>query len=71
MNPSLPLPLGFRAHVTNVGVKDGTDDFTVVAADQVCAAAGVFTRSSFAGPSVLVSRRHVADGTGPGYRGGT
>ena len=62
MNPSLPLPLGFRAHVTNVGVKDGTDDFTVVAADQVCAAAGVFTRSSFAGPSVLVSRRHVADG---------
>ena len=62
MNPSLPLPLGFRAHVTNVGVKDTTDDFTVVAADAVCAAAGVFTRSSFAGPSVLVSRRHVADG---------
>ena len=62
MNPSLPLPLGFRAHVTNVGVKDTTDDFTVVAADAVCSAAGVFTRSSFAGPSVLVSRRHVADG---------
>jgi glutamate N-acetyltransferase/amino-acid N-acetyltransferase len=58
----LPLPKGFRAHVTNVGVKDDTDDFTVVAADTVCAAAGVFTRSSFAGPSVLVSRRNVADG---------
>jgi glutamate N-acetyltransferase/amino-acid N-acetyltransferase len=58
----LPLPKGFRAHVTNVGVKDETDDFTVVAADIVCAAAGVFTKSSFAGPSVVVSRRHVADG---------
>ena len=59
---ALPLPKGFRAHVTNIGVKDDTDDFTVVAADTVCAAAGVFTKSSFAGPSVLVSRRHVADG---------
>jgi glutamate N-acetyltransferase/amino-acid N-acetyltransferase len=60
---TLVLPRGFRAHVTNVGVKDTTDDFTIVAADAVCAAAGVFTQSSFAGPSVLVSRRHVADGT--------
>ncbi len=58
----LPLPLGFHAHVTNIGVKDTTDDFTIVAAETVCAAAGVFTQSSFAGPSVLVSRRHVADG---------
>ncbi|HAP76130.1 MAG TPA: ornithine acetyltransferase [Acidimicrobiaceae bacterium] len=59
---TLPLPQGFRAYVTNVGVKDSTDDFTVVAAEQPCSAAGVFTKSSFAGPSVLVSRRHVADG---------
>jgi glutamate N-acetyltransferase/amino-acid N-acetyltransferase len=58
---SLPLPLGFRAHVANIGIKDTTDDFVVVAADAPCAAAGVFTQSSFAGPSVLVSRRHVAD----------
>ena len=60
---TLALPRGFRAHVTNVGVKDHTDDFTVVAADAPCAAAGVFTQSSFAGPSVVVSRRHVAFGT--------
>jgi glutamate N-acetyltransferase/amino-acid N-acetyltransferase len=59
---SLPLPRGFHAHVANIGIKDTTDDFTVVAADRPCAAAGVFTQSSFAGPSVLVSRRHVADG---------
>lgn len=63
MSSTLPLPRGFRAYVTNVGVKDTTDDFTVVAADGPCAAAGVFTRSSFAGPSVVVSRRHVADGS--------
>lgn len=59
----LALPQGFRAHVTNIGVKDSTDDFTVVAADSTCPAAGVFTRSSFAGASVIVSRRHVASGT--------
>jgi glutamate N-acetyltransferase / amino-acid N-acetyltransferase len=47
--------------VTNVGIKDGNDDFVVVAADSSCAASGVFTRSRFAGPSVLVSREHVAD----------
>jgi glutamate N-acetyltransferase/amino-acid N-acetyltransferase len=60
---NLALPQGFRAHVTNVGVKDHTHDFTVVAAEAPCAAAGVFTKSSFAGPSVLVSRQHVADRT--------
>jgi glutamate N-acetyltransferase/amino-acid N-acetyltransferase len=59
---TLPLPKGFRCHVTNVGVKDHTDDFTVVAADATCSAAAVFTQSSFAGASVLLSRRNVADG---------
>lgn len=59
--PPLPLPRGFRSHVANVGIKDTTDDFVVVVADAPCAAAGLFTRSSFAGPSVLVSRRNVAD----------
>ena len=58
----LQLPAGFRAHVANIGIKDTTDDFTVVAAGGACTAAGVFTQSSFAGPSVLVSRQHVADG---------
>ena len=55
------LPAGFRSYVTNIGIKDTSDDFTVVAADTVVAAAGVFTRSRFAGPSVIVSRKHVAD----------
>jgi glutamate N-acetyltransferase / amino-acid N-acetyltransferase len=59
---TISLPKGFRAHVTNVGIKDATDDFTLVVADGSCAAAGLFTQSRFAGPSVLVSREHVADG---------
>jgi glutamate N-acetyltransferase/amino-acid N-acetyltransferase len=59
---TISLPQGFRAHVTNVGIKDATDDFTLVVADAPCSAAGLFTQSRFAGPSVLVSREHVADG---------
>jgi len=63
MSEQLQLPQGFHAHVTNIGIKDTTDDFAVVAADGPCMAAGVFTQSSFAGPSVLMSRLHVATGT--------
>ena len=55
------LPLGFSSFVTNVGVKDTSKDFTVVMADGPCSAAGVFTQSRFAGPSVVISRRNVAD----------
>ncbi len=54
------LPQGFTSFVTNIGIKDTSDDFTVVAADTVVAAAGVFTQSRFAGPSVVVSRKHIA-----------
>ena len=55
------LPLGFHSYVANIGIKDSTDDFTLVVADTTCAAAGVFTQSRFAGPSVLVSREHIAN----------
>ena len=55
------LPSGFRSFVTNVGIKDDSKDFTIVAADHVVAAAGVFTQSLFAGPSVIVSREHLTD----------
>ena len=57
------LPAGFRAHVANIGIKDSSDDFVVIAADHACSAAGVFTKSRFSGPSVVVSREHLADGT--------
>lgn len=55
------LPLGFHSYVANIGIKDSTDDFTLVVTDATCAAAGVFTQSRFAGPSVLVSREHIAN----------
>jgi glutamate N-acetyltransferase / amino-acid N-acetyltransferase len=58
----VPLPRGFHAHVSNIGIKDDTDDFVVLASDTTCNAAALFTRSRFAGPSVEVSRRHAADG---------
>ena len=58
---TVQLPLGFHSHVANIGIKDSTDDFTLVVADTACAAAGVFTQSRFAGPSVLVSREHIAN----------
>ena len=59
----IELPLGFGCHVANVRIKDNTNDFVVVAADHACVADGVFTRSRFAGPSVTLSREHLADGT--------
>ena len=56
-------PGGFLSHVANVGIKDDTLDFAVVASAGPCAVAGVFTQSRFAGASVLISREHVASGS--------
>ena len=56
------LPEGFGCHVANIGVKDDTDDFVVIAAETAQPAAGVFTRSLFSGPSVTISREHLTDG---------
>ncbi len=55
------LPAGFRSRVSNIGIKDNSEDFVLIAADRPCAAAAVFTRSRFAGCSVLISREHSAD----------
>ena len=63
---SVELPRGFTAHVTNIGIKDLSDDFTLVAADSTCSAAGAFTQSRFAGPSVVVSREHLRSGRARG-----
>ena len=56
------LPKGFQSHVANIGVKDDTDDFVVIATSRPVPVAGVFTRSRFAGPSVTLSRSQIADG---------
>jgi glutamate N-acetyltransferase/amino-acid N-acetyltransferase len=57
----IALPAGFRCHVANIGVKDDTDDFVVIVTDEPRPAAGVFTKSRFAGPSVTISRDHLRD----------
>lgn len=59
----MDLPAGFGCHVANIGVKDTTDDFVVIAASRPVPAAGVFTRSRFVGPSVTISRRNLAGAT--------
>jgi glutamate N-acetyltransferase/amino-acid N-acetyltransferase len=56
------LPQGFSAHVAAIGIKDDSEDFLVLAADEPGPAAAVFTRSRFAGPSIELSRDHVRDG---------
>jgi glutamate N-acetyltransferase/amino-acid N-acetyltransferase len=55
------LPRGFSAYVANIGIKDASNDLTLVVAEKTCAATGVFTQSRFAGPSVILSRENVAD----------
>jgi glutamate N-acetyltransferase/amino-acid N-acetyltransferase len=57
----MQLPGGFRCHVANIGIKDDTDDFVVIAADRPVPASGLFTKSRFAGPSVTLSRAHLRD----------
>ena len=57
-----PLPRGFTAYVANIGIKDDTDDFVVVTAERPVPCAALFTKSRFAGPSVVVSREHVSNG---------
>jgi glutamate N-acetyltransferase/amino-acid N-acetyltransferase len=58
----VPVPRGFLSHTANVGIKDGSADFSILAADGPCQAEAVFTRSRFSGPSVTLSRRHLATG---------
>ena len=50
-------PAGFVGVTANIGLKEGADDFAVVAAPSgPVTSAAVFTRSRFAGASVLLSR---------------
>lgn len=60
ISPSVPR--GFETGVANVGIKDDTEDFVCIFSRSPCTAAGVFTQSRFAGPSVALSRAHVGHG---------
>ncbi len=49
-------PRGFRSTTMNMGLKDIEDDFAVIVSEVPARSAAVFTRSRFAGPSVVISR---------------
>ncbi|MDH6131760.1 glutamate N-acetyltransferase/amino-acid N-acetyltransferase [Kitasatospora sp. MAA4] len=53
-------PQGFRSITRNMGLKDVDDDFAVVVSEVPARSAAVFTRSRFAGPSVVLSREAAA-----------
>ncbi|MCX4750823.1 bifunctional glutamate N-acetyltransferase/amino-acid acetyltransferase ArgJ [Kitasatospora sp. NBC_01287] len=55
-----PLPRGFLSWTANMGLKDDADDFALVVSEAPAVSAAVFTRSRFAGPSVLLSRGDAA-----------
>lgn len=60
---AVAVPKGFVTHAANIGIKDASPDFSIVASTLPCTAAGVFTRSLFAGPSVVLCRDHLREGS--------
>ncbi len=55
-------PRGFTSCARNVGIRDSTLDFSVVASVVPASAAAMFTRSLFCGAPIIVGREHVANG---------
>jgi glutamate N-acetyltransferase/amino-acid N-acetyltransferase len=63
---AMTAPKGFRGVTRNMGLKDVEDDFAVVVSEVPARSAAVFTRSRFAGPSVVLSRADAAHGNSRG-----
>jgi glutamate N-acetyltransferase/amino-acid N-acetyltransferase len=63
---SEPGPRGFHGLTLALGIKDASADFTAIVSSVPASVAAVFTRSRFAGPSVLLSRDTAAKGTARG-----
>ncbi|WP_419995268.1 bifunctional glutamate N-acetyltransferase/amino-acid acetyltransferase ArgJ [Streptomyces boninensis] len=53
-------PAGFRGYTAHGGIRDSGDDISVVVSDLPAASAAMFTKSHFAGPAVVLSRKHAA-----------
>jgi glutamate N-acetyltransferase/amino-acid N-acetyltransferase len=63
-----PTPRGFQVHTGHAGLlDDGRDDFTVVVSEVPAVAYAMFTRSRFAGPSVVLSREAVRNRSARGF----
>ncbi|GHH68620.1 arginine biosynthesis bifunctional protein ArgJ 2 [Kitasatospora indigofera] len=54
------VPQGFRSYTANMGLKDSAHDFAVVVSEVPAVSAAVYTKSRFAGPSVVLSRADTA-----------
>ncbi|GGL10853.1 bifunctional glutamate N-acetyltransferase/amino-acid acetyltransferase ArgJ [Nocardia jinanensis] len=50
------VPQGFRSVTARLGLKEESDDFALAFSEVPARSAAVFTRSRFAGPSVILSR---------------
>ncbi|WP_028938615.1 bifunctional glutamate N-acetyltransferase/amino-acid acetyltransferase ArgJ [Pseudonocardia spinosispora] len=57
-----PSPQGFVGWTASLGIKDPLPDFTAVLSTVPATSSAVFTRSRFAGPSVLLSRESARAG---------
>lgn len=62
MQPLPFYPKGFRSCAKNIGVRDTTLDFTVIASDVPASAAAMFTQNRFCGAAIIVGKEHVANG---------
>tara|TARA_B100000945_G_scaffold320281_1_gene329831 strand:+ start:601 stop:1791 length:1191 start_codon:yes stop_codon:yes gene_type:complete len=60
--PPLKNVPGFSWLGLNIGIKDETLDFGVIASDCKCSAAGVFTKNNMQGAPVIIGREHLKDG---------
>src|SRR5260370_39497243 len=55
-------PRGFGTGAKNIGIKDKTLDFTVIASEVPASAAALFTQNRFSGAAIAVGREHVSNG---------
>jgi glutamate N-acetyltransferase / amino-acid N-acetyltransferase len=63
----MAVPRGFHVHTGRAGIADdGRDDMAVLVSDTPAAVSGMFTRSRFAGPSVVLSREACRNGRARG-----
>lgn len=62
MQPLSLQPQGFRTCAKNIGIKDTTLDFTVIASEVRASAAALFTQNRFCGAAIVVGREQVANG---------
>ena len=60
--PPLKSVRGFSWMGVNLGIKDESLDFGVIASNTQCTAAGVFTRNNFPGAPIIVGRENLANG---------